>query len=74
MQQSIGESLVVREVPSGWGAFRFAATPRVWLRGADGARQEIRFADHWGWTAGEAEAGARKAVDAWTWRNQQRRA
>jgi hypothetical protein len=61
----MGESLVTHEVPSGWGPFRFLATSRVWLRRADGTRREILFADHWGWTADEAEAKARKAVDAW---------
>ena len=65
MKQPLGESLVTREVPSGWGPTRFAATPRAWLRGADGTTREILFADHWGWTADEAEGKARKAVDAW---------
>ena len=55
------------------------ATPRVWLRRADGTSREVLFADHWGWTADEAEAKARKAVDAWKkgvdpwkWRNRER--
>ena len=65
MKQPMDESLVTREVPSGWGPFRFAATPRVWLRRADGTRREILFADQWGWTADEAEAKARDAVDTW---------
>jgi hypothetical protein len=56
---------VTREAPSGWGPFRFAATPRAWLRRADGTTQEVFFADHWGWTADEAEAKARKTVDTW---------
>lgn len=81
MEQPTDESLVTREVPSGWGPFRFAATPRVWLRRADGTRREIFFADHWGWTADEAEAKAREAVDAWKkwevaaakWRSRKRR-
>ncbi len=41
--------------------------------------QEVLFADHWGWTADEAEAKARKTVDswkaevgAWRWRNRER--
>ena len=73
MEQPEGESLVTREVPSGWGPFRFAATTRVWLRRADGTRREIPFADHWGWTADEAEAKARKAIGAWKWRSRKRR-
>ena len=67
MQQLLGESLAVREAPSGWGPFRFVATPRAWLRRADGTAQEVLFADQWGWTADEAEAKARQAVEAWKW-------
>jgi hypothetical protein len=73
MEQPESESLVTREVPSGWGPFRFAATTRLWLRRADGTRREIPFADHWGWTADEAEAKARKAIGAWKWRSRKRR-
>ena len=65
VKQLSGESLVVREAPSGWGPCRFAATPRAWLRRADGTTQEILFADQWGWTADEAEAKAQQAVEAW---------
>ena len=65
MKQPLGESLVTREVPSGWGPFRFAATSRVWLWSADGIEREILFADCWGWTADEAAAKAREAVDVW---------
>jgi hypothetical protein len=79
MQQSMDESFVTREVPSGWGPFRFLATSRLWLRKADGTSREIIFADHSGATADEAEAKARKAVDAWKtqvdawkWRGRQR--
>ena len=72
MKQSVGESLVTREAPSRWGPFRFTATPRVWLGRADGTTQEVLFADHWGWTADEAEAKARKAVGAWKRRNRKR--
>ncbi len=79
MEQPADESFVTREVASGWGPFRFAATPRLWLRKADGTSREIVFADHSGATADEAEAKARKTVDvwkarldAWKWRSRRR--
>ena len=79
MKQSTDEKFVAREVPSGWGPFRFVATGRLWLRKADGTSREIIFADHSGATADEAEARARKTVDAWKarvaawkWRGRQR--
>ena len=78
MKQPVVESFVTREVLPGWGPFRFAATPRLWLRKADGTSREIVFADHSGATADEAEAKARNTVDAWkarldTWKSLSRR-
>ena len=64
-RRSLGESAVVREVPSGWGPFRFASTSSVWLGDAEGIGREILVAECWGWTADEAAAKAREAVDGW---------
>ena len=65
MKQPVAEGTITREVPSGWGPFRFVATSRVWLGSAEGIGREILFPDCWGWTADEATAKAQKALDEW---------
>ena len=79
MKQSLGESLVTREAPSGWGPFRFAATPRAWLRSADGTTQEVLFADHWGVDGRRGRSEGPEdgrhlegGGGAWKWRNRGR--
>ncbi len=65
MKQPLVESAVTREVPSGWGARRFAATARAWPGSAEGVGREILAAECWGATADEAAAKAQGAVDGW---------
>ena len=65
MKQPQNANIAVRELEIPVASLRYVATPRIWLRSANGSGREISLAQYFGLTPEDAQEKAEEALKAW---------